>query len=97
MPRILIDYANASFFRGEFTVDRAVGRNAPNDRLDVLLVQVLLMWGTGDNTKWPSLTVRSGLRGNPGIQGDNIEANSPKAARTDRARRHLRRPDHRFH
>src|SRR5215831_18318995 len=39
MPRVLIDY-NGTIY----TVDRAVGRNAPNDRLDVLLVQFLLFF-----------------------------------------------------
>jgi len=50
-----------------FTVDGAVGRNAPNDRLDVLLVQFLLHLSTNDgwwnsgNTQ-PTLTVPRGLR-----------------------------------
>src|SRR5262245_38188230 len=39
MPRVLIDYKSTIY-----TVDRAVGRNAPNDRLDVLLVQFLLFF-----------------------------------------------------
>ncbi len=42
MPRILIGYGKAMLF----TVERAVGRNAPNDRLDVLLVQFLLFLNT---------------------------------------------------
>jgi len=39
MPRVLIRYPITIY-----TVDRAVGRNAPNDRLDVLLVQFLLFF-----------------------------------------------------
>ena len=42
MPRILTGFGKAMLF----TVDRAVGRNAPNDRLDVLLVQHLLFLNT---------------------------------------------------
>jgi hypothetical protein len=44
MPRVLVDQHKAPLF----TVDRAVGRNAPNDRLDVLLVQFLMFLCTTD-------------------------------------------------
>jgi len=43
-----------------YTVDRAVGRNAPNDRLDVLLAQYLLYRST-TGSDGPSLRVPSGL------------------------------------
>lgn len=46
MPRVLINVAKDILF----TVDSAVGRNAPNDRLDVLLVQFLLFLST--NSLW---------------------------------------------
>jgi hypothetical protein len=61
MPRILID----PFQRSLFTVERAVGRNAPNDRLDVLLVQFQLFLATKSETNLPPLrplTVPRGLR-----------------------------------
>src|SRR5262249_31043053 len=62
MPRVLIRPPGTMY-----TVDRAVGRNAPNDRLDVLLVQFLLFLST-NNPWWdlgksqPTLTVRRGMR-----------------------------------
>jgi hypothetical protein len=62
MPRVLI-LPPAQMY----TVDRAVGRNAPNDRLDVLLVQFLLFLST-NNPWWDlgnsqtTLTVRRGMR-----------------------------------
>ncbi len=62
MPRVLIRPPGTIY-----TVDRAVGRNAPNDRLDVLLVQFLLFLST-NNPWWdlgnsqPTLTVRRGMR-----------------------------------
>jgi hypothetical protein len=46
MPRVLIN----NNMKPMFSVDRAVGRNAPNDRLDVLLVQFLLFISA--NTDW---------------------------------------------
>ena len=58
MPRVLINYPKATLF----TVDRAVGRNAPNDRLDVLLVQFLLILSTNDRWWNPTVTVPRGLR-----------------------------------
>src|SRR6266699_1679 len=58
MPRILVDFINATWF----TVDRAVGRNAPNDRLDVLLVQFLLFRSTKSEISVPVLTVPRGQR-----------------------------------
>jgi len=39
MPRLLVYTDRTTFF---YAIDRAVGRNAPNDRLDVLLVQFML-------------------------------------------------------
>jgi len=62
MPRVLIRFPGTIY-----TVDRAVGRNAPNDRLDVLLVQFLLFLST-NNPWWDlgksqsTLTVRPGMR-----------------------------------
>ena len=62
MPRVLIRPPGTIY-----TVDRAVGRNAPNDRLDVLLVQFLLFFST-NNPWWnlgnsqPTLTVQRGMR-----------------------------------
>ena len=54
MPRALV----ASEFNGPshlyFCVDRPVGRGAPNDRFDVLLVQLLLRIATSGNIAWPS-------------------------------------------
>jgi len=44
MPRLLVDHHKAPLF----TADRTVGRNAPNDRLDVLLVQFLLFLCTNN-------------------------------------------------
>jgi hypothetical protein len=58
MPRILVDFINATWF----TVDRAVGRNAPNDRLDVLLVQFLLFRSTKSEIAVIPLRATSGLR-----------------------------------
>jgi hypothetical protein len=49
MPHVLINYTKVLPM---FTVDRAVGRNAPNDRLDVLFVQFLLLMSTSTNTGW---------------------------------------------
>ena len=54
MPRILLNgnaipYSTAP--HAVYTVDRAVGRNAPNDRLDVLLVQIYLLLFT-ENSQW---------------------------------------------
>ena len=45
MPRVLIKRPTYTLF----TVDRAVGRNAPNGRLDLLLVQFLLFLCTNDS------------------------------------------------
>jgi len=63
MPRIIVDVHNWTWF----TVDRAVGRNAPNDRLDVLLVQFLLFLATKSElavpqTLVPQTLVPRGLR-----------------------------------
>jgi hypothetical protein len=58
MPRMLIDGNRTAFF----TVDRAVGRNAPNDRLDVLLVQFLLFLATKVEIGATLTTVPRGLR-----------------------------------
>jgi hypothetical protein len=62
MPRVLVRPPGTIY-----SVDRAVGRNAPNDRLDVLLVQFLLFisiknpwWDSGNSQ--PTLTVRQGGR-----------------------------------
>jgi hypothetical protein len=61
MPRVLISATNA-VPNPYFTVDRAVGRNAPNDRLDVLLVQVHL-WAFTEYSSSPlPRRVPSGLR-----------------------------------
>jgi len=61
MPRALINYRQTALF----TVDRAVGRNAPNDRPDVLLVQFLLFVATTGfgPTFWPTPVELSGVRG----------------------------------
>jgi len=61
MPRILIRHGNASAVP-LFTIDRAVGRNAPNERLDVLLAQVLLRFFTNYPSWIPPGRVPSGLR-----------------------------------
>jgi len=37
-----------------FTIDQPVGRNAPNDHFDVLLVQFLLRIATSGNVDWPT-------------------------------------------
>jgi hypothetical protein len=58
MPHILID----PFTRILFTVDSTVGRSAPNERLDVLLVQYLLFLCTKNGMSVPPLTVPRGLR-----------------------------------
>jgi hypothetical protein len=89
MPRVLIRPPGTIY-----TVDRAVGRNAPNDRLDVLLVQFLLFLST-NNPWWmgnsqPTLTVPRGLRVTTPVFQANSVWNPPKAARRYRYRRHLR-------
>jgi hypothetical protein len=60
MPRILTDDSHSTFY----TVDGAVGRNAPNDRLDVLLVQFLMFLCTKDNREapLPPMSMPRGLR-----------------------------------
>jgi hypothetical protein len=61
MPRILTNWAKTPMF----TVDRVVGRNAPNDRLDVLLVQFLMFICTPYVPYYlatPVTTVPRGLR-----------------------------------
>src|ERR1700745_3047121 len=58
MPRMLMD----AFGKILFTVDSPVGRSAPNDRLDVLLVQFLLFLCTKNGMSVPPLTVPRGLR-----------------------------------
>ncbi len=60
MPRVQMDYFHPA--NTLFTVDRTVGRNAPNDRLDVLLVQFLLLLCTKNEISVPQLTVPRGLR-----------------------------------
>jgi len=61
MPRVLICATNV-VPNPYFTVDRTVGRNAPNDRLDVLLVQVQLYDFTEYSSSPFPRTVPSGLR-----------------------------------
>jgi len=58
MPRILVDGHQKPWF----SVERTVGRNAPNDRLDVLLVQLLLFHATKSEIKVLPLRVPRGLR-----------------------------------
>jgi hypothetical protein len=60
MPRIQMDFFHPA--NTLFTVDRTVGPNAPNDRLDVLLVQFLLLLCTKNEISIPQLTVPRGLR-----------------------------------
>ncbi len=61
MPHVLINFHKTLPM---FTVDRAVGRNAPNDRLDVLFVQFLLLiskdWWETEGPPEPRVT--RGLR-----------------------------------
>jgi len=60
MPRIQMDFFHPA--NTLFTVDRTVGRNAPNDRLDVFLVQLLLFLCTKNEISIPQVTVPRGLR-----------------------------------
>jgi hypothetical protein len=80
MPRVLINYNKVLPM---FTADRAVGRNAPNDRLDVLFVQFLLFMSISTNTGWwensiPQPTVPRGLRVATPVAGVRATLTHPK-------------------
>jgi hypothetical protein len=81
MPRILVR-SDLRDTVPNFTVDRAVGRNAPNDRLDVLFVQVHLMVFTQKpNWKPAARTVPSGLRvATPVFRQTTVTPTHPKPA-----------------
>ena len=58
MPRVLLTRLSPPVFSSiMYTPDQAVGRNAPNDRTDVLLVQFMLRVATSGKINWSSYQI----------------------------------------
>lgn len=78
MPRSLIAAEPSGLNHVYFSVDGAVGRYAPNDRVDVLLVQLLLRIAMGGSIYWPSTSNAPAASPPAGVRVVGVVA-APKA------------------